>query len=154
AESRNDRFGEIAAECLRFKADVIAVTTTPGALAAKQATQIIPIVMLPLGDPVGVGLVRSIARPEGNVTGTTAMTSELAAKRLELLKDAVPSMSRVLVLSYLTDPIAPLQVKTLEAAAPLLGVKLQIQEIRSADDLPPAINVNRKRVTELAARYK
>jgi putative ABC transport system substrate-binding protein len=100
AEGRNDRFAEIAAECLRFKADVIAVTTTPGALAAKQATQTIPIVMLPLGDPVGVGLVSSIARPEGNVTGTTVMTSELAAKRLELLKDAVPSMSRVLVLSY------------------------------------------------------
>jgi hypothetical protein len=79
AEGRNDRFAEIAAECLRFKADVIAVTTTPGGLAAKQATQTIPIVMLPLGDPVGVGLVSSIARPEGNVTGTTVMTSELAA---------------------------------------------------------------------------
>jgi ABC-type uncharacterized transport system substrate-binding protein len=173
AEGRNDRFAEIAAECLRFKADVLAVTTTPGALAAKQATQTIPIVMLTLGDPVGVGLVSSIARPEGNVTGTTVMTSELAPKRLELLKDAVPSMSRVLVLSYLTDPIAPLQVKTLEAAAPSLGVKLQIQEIRSGDDLPAAFdaaarespeglivtaesifNVNRKRITELAARYK
>jgi putative tryptophan/tyrosine transport system substrate-binding protein len=173
AEGRNDRFAEIAAECLRFKADVITVTTTPGALAAKQATQTIPIVMLPLGDPVGVGLVSSIARPEGNVTGTTVMTSELTPKRLELLKDAVPSMSRVLVLSYLTDPIASLQVKALEAAAPSLGVKLQIQEIRSADDLPSAFdaaarespeglivtaesifNVNRKRVTELAARYK
>jgi putative tryptophan/tyrosine transport system substrate-binding protein len=173
AEGRNDRFADIAAECLRFKADVIAVTTTPGALAAKQATQTIPIVMLPLGDPVGVGLVSSIARPEGNVTGTTVMTSELTPKRLELLKDAVPSMSRVLVLSYLTDPIASLQVKALEAAAPSLGVKLQIQEIRSADDLPSAFdaaaregpeglivtaesifNVNRKRVTELAARYK
>jgi putative ABC transport system substrate-binding protein len=173
AEGRNDRFAEIAAECLRFKADVITVTTTPGALAAKQATQTIPIVMLPLGDPVGVGLVSSIARPEGNVTGTTVMTSELTPKRLELLKDAVSSMSRVLVLSYLTDPIAALQVKALEAAAPSLGVKLQIQEIRSADDLPSAFdaaarespeglivtaesifNVNRKRVTELAARYK
>src|SRR5260370_12013058 len=128
AEGRNDGFAEIGAECLRFKADVIAVTTPPGALAAKQATQTIPIVMLPLGDPVGVGLVSSIARPEGNVTGTTVMTSELAPKRLELLKDAVPSMSRGLVLSYLTDPIAPLQVKTLEAAAPSVGVKLQIQE--------------------------
>jgi len=173
AEGRNDRFVEIAAECLRFKADVIAVTTTPGAFAAKQTTQTIPIVMLPLGDPVGVGLVSNIARPEGNITGTTTMTSELAAKRLELLKDAAPSMSRVLVLSYLIDPIAPLQVKTLEAPAPSLGVKLHIQEIRSGDDLPGAFdaaarespeglivtgesifNVNRKRVTELATRYK
>src|SRR5947209_556950 len=124
AEGRNERFAEIATECLRFKADVIAVTTTPGALAAKQTTQTVPIVMLPLGDPVGVGLVSNIARPEGNITGTTAMTSELSPKRLELLKDAAPSMSRVLVLSYLVDPIAPLQVKTLEAAAPSLGVKL------------------------------
>jgi ABC-type uncharacterized transport system substrate-binding protein len=90
AEGRNDRFSDIAAECLRFKADVIAVTTTPGAFAAKNATQTIPIVMLPLGDPVGVGLVSSIARPEGNITGTTAMTSELAPKRLEMLKEAVP----------------------------------------------------------------
>jgi ABC-type uncharacterized transport system substrate-binding protein len=87
-----------------------------------------------------LGLVSNIARPEGNITGTTTMTSELAAKRLELLKDAVPSMSRVLVLSYLIDPIAPLQVKTLEAAAPSLGVKLHIQEIRSADDLPAAFD--------------
>jgi len=98
------------------------------------------------------------------------MTSELTPKRLELLKDAVSSMSRVLVLSYLTDPIASPQVKALEAAAPSLGVKLQIQEIRSGDDLPAAFdaaaregpegllvtaesifNVNRKRVTELAA---
>jgi putative tryptophan/tyrosine transport system substrate-binding protein len=77
AEGRNDRFADIGAECLRFKADVIAVTTTPGALAAKQATQTIPIVMLPLGDPVG-GLVSSIARPEGNVTGTTVMTGSPA----------------------------------------------------------------------------
>jgi putative ABC transport system substrate-binding protein len=101
------------------------------------------------------------------------MASELAAKRLQLLKEAVPTMSRVLVLSYLTDPIAPLQVKSLEASAPSLGLTLQIQEIRSADDLPAAFdagasegaegllvttesifNVNRARVTELAARYK
>src|SRR6516164_10956995 len=135
AEGRNERFAEIAAECLRFKADVIAVTTTPGAFAAKQATQAIPIVMLPLGDPVGVGLVSSIARPEGNITGTTAMTSELAPKRLELLKDAAPSMSRVLVLSYLIDPIAPLQVKALEAVALYWGGRWKFRESRGGDDL-------------------
>jgi putative ABC transport system substrate-binding protein len=173
AEGRNDRFADIAAECLRFKADVIAVTTTPGGFAAKNATRTIPIVMLPLGDPVGVGLVNSIARPEGNITGTTMITSELTPKRLEMLKEAVPAISRVLVLSYLTDPIAPLQVKALEAAAPALGIKLIIREIKSGDDLPAAFdsaaaekpeglivtaesifNVNRKRVTELAAHYK
>src|SRR5205823_284782 len=93
---------------------IVAVLSTPIAVEAQQTTQTVPIVMLPLGDPVGVGLVSNIARPEGNITGTTAMTSELSPKRLELLKDAAPSMSRVLVLSYLVDPIAPLQVKTLE----------------------------------------
>ena len=173
AEGHNERFAEVAAECLRLKADIIAVTTTPAAFAAKRATQAIPIVMLPLGDPVGVGLVKSIARPEGNITGTTMITSDLAPKRLEMLKDAVPAISKVLVLSYLTDPIAPLQVKALEAAAPSLGVALLIREIHSPDDLQAAFeagaresvngltvtaesifNVSGARVTELAARYR
>jgi putative ABC transport system substrate-binding protein len=173
ADSRNERFPALAAECLRLNADIIAVTTTPGAHAAKNATRAIPIVMLSLGDPVGTGLVESLARPEGNVTGAAQMTSELAPKRLELLKQAVPGISRVLVLSYLVDPIAPLQVKSLEAAAPSLGVRLQVREIRSGDDLPAAFEagtsegaegvlvttesifvVHRARLTELAARHR
>ena len=88
--------------------------------------------MIALGDPVGTGLVDSLAEPGGNVTGMSAMLSELAAKRLALLTGAVPGISRVLVLSYLADPIAPLQVKALKEAAPSLGVALQIQDIRLA----------------------
>jgi putative ABC transport system substrate-binding protein len=172
-DGRGEKFPALAAECVRLKADIIAVTTTPGAEAAKSATRTIPIVMLSLGDPVGTGLVNSLARPGGNVTWMTQMTSGLAAKRLELLKEAVPGISRVLVLSYLVDPIAPLQVTALKQAAPSLGVTLQIREIRTANDLPAAFadgvkggadgllttaesifRVERARVTELAARHR
>jgi putative ABC transport system substrate-binding protein len=90
AEGRHERFTELAEECLRRKADVIAVTRTPGGFAAKKATPRVPIVMLSLGDPVGTGLISSITRPEGNITGATMMTSDLAGKRLELLKETMP----------------------------------------------------------------
>src|SRR5262245_3403377 len=173
ADGRDERFPVLAAECLRRKADIIAVSTTPAAQAAKGATRTIPIVMLQLGDPVGTGLVDSLAKPGGNVTGMSQMTSDLAAKRLELLKEAVPGISRVLVLSYPADPIAPLQVKALKEAARLLGVTLQIQDVRAADDLPAAFDAGareradglvtmvasifvayRARVSELAVRHR
>ena len=173
ADGDGEKFSALAAECLRLKADIIAVSTTPAAQAAKDTTRAIPIVMIALGDPVGTGLVDSLAQPGGNVTGMSQMVSELAAKRLQLLKEAVPGISRVLVLSYLVDPIAPLQVKSLKEAARSLGVTLQIHDIRTADDLPAAFEaavgeraqgliltaesifvVNRDRVSELAARYR
>jgi putative ABC transport system substrate-binding protein len=173
ADGHGERFPALAAECLRLNADIIAVSTTPAAQAAKNATRTIPIVMLALGDPVGTGLVGSLAQPGGNVTGMSQMVPEAAAKRLGLLKEAVPGISRVLVLSYLDDPIAPLQVKALKDAARSLGVTLQIHDIRGGDDLPAAFDdgakeraegllttaesmfvVHRVRVTELAARYR
>ena len=173
ADGRGERFPALAAECLRLKADIIVASTTPATQAAKIATRTIPIVMLHLGDPVGAGLVDSLVRPGGNVTGNTIMVSELAAKRLALLKEAVPKISRVLVLAYLVDPIAPLQVKALKETAPSLGVTLQVQDIRTADDLPAAFEagakeraeglivtaesifvVQRARLSELAARYR
>ena len=150
AEGHGERFPALAAECLRLKADIIAVSTTPAAQAAKNATRTIPIVMIALGDPVGTGLVDSLAQPGGNVTGMSLMVPELAAKRLELLKEAVPGISRVLVLTYLADPIAPLQVKALKKAARSLGVTLQIQDIQTADDLPAAFDAGaRERVEGL-----
>lgn len=91
-----ERYPALAAECVRLKSDIIATSTTPGAMAAKSATHTIPIVMLALGDPVGTGLVDSLTRPGGNITGTTFMAPVLTAKRLELLKEAVPQISRVL----------------------------------------------------------
>jgi putative ABC transport system substrate-binding protein len=107
ADGHGERFPALAAECLRLKVDIIAVSTTPAAQAAKNATRTIPIVMIALGDPLGTGLVDSLSQPGGNITGMTMMVPELAAKRLGLLKQAVPEISRVLVLSYLADPIAP-----------------------------------------------
>src|SRR5712691_2084431 len=148
ADGRGERFPALAVDCLRLKADIVVVTTTPAAQAAKNATRTIPIVMHSLGDPVTTGLVASLARPGGNVTGTTLMASGLAAKRLGLLKEIVPRLSRVLVLSYLSsDPIATPQVKELETAAVSLGVKLLVQDIRTADDLPAAFDAGaRERV--------
>ena len=140
ADGKDDRFPALASECLRLKADIIAVSTTPAAQAAKRATRTVPIVMIALGDPVGTGLVESITRPGGNVTGMSQMVPELSAKRLELLKEVVPKISRVLVLSYLSDPIAPLQVAALDRVAPSLGVTLFVRDIRSSADIAPAFD--------------
>src|SRR5664280_1469796 len=101
ANGSSERFPALAADCLRLKADIIAVSTTPAAQAVKNATRTVPIVMIALSDSVGTGLVDSLARPGGNITGMSMMVPELAAKRLGLLKEAVPGISRVLVLSYL-----------------------------------------------------
>ena len=140
ANGKDGRFPALVSECLRLKANIIAVSTTPAAQAAKRATRTVPIVMIALGDPLGTGLVESIARPGGNVTGMSMMVPELAVKRLELLKEAVPKVSRVLVLSYLSDPIAPLQVAALDRVAPSLGVTLFVRDIRSGADLAPAFD--------------
>jgi ABC-type uncharacterized transport system substrate-binding protein len=101
AEGHGERFQALAAECLRLKANVIAVSTTPAAQAAMAATRTIPIIMIGLGDPVRTGLVNSLAQPGGNVTGVSLMVPEVAAKRLGLLKQAISGISRVLVLAYL-----------------------------------------------------
>jgi ABC-type uncharacterized transport system substrate-binding protein len=148
ADGQGDRFPGLAAECLRRKADVIVVTTTPAAKAAKSATQTIPIVMYPLGDPVVTGLIASLARPGSNVTGLTFMASGIAAKRLELLREAVPKISRALVLSYRVDPIAEPQLKELEAAASALGVSLLVKDIRIAEDIPAAFDAGAKEGVE------
>src|ERR1700674_1432292 len=140
ADGQGERFPALAADCLGLKADIIVVTTTPAAKAAKSATRTIPIVMYPLGDPVVTGLVASLAQPGGNVTGLTFMASGLAAKRLELLEEAVPAMSRVLVLSYRVDPIAAPQLEELDIAASSLGVKLLVRDIRTAEDIPAAFD--------------
>jgi len=95
AEQKNERVPELAAELVRLKVDLIVATTTPSALVAKSATTTIPIVMLSAGDPVAAGLVASLARPGGNVTGLSALSTELDTKRLEILKDAVPSSSEL-----------------------------------------------------------
>ena len=173
ADNNGDRFPALIDECLSLKPDVIAVTTTPAAHLLKKATRDIPIVMVALGDPLGTGLVDSLSRPSENITGMSLMVPEMAVKRLELLRELVPGISRVLVLSFLADPIAPIQAKAMEEAARDLGLTLQVQDIRAADDIQAAYEagsraraegvlvteesmfiVNRARLTEFAARYK
>jgi putative ABC transport system substrate-binding protein len=140
ADRNNDRFPSLIDQCLALKPDVITVSTTPAALFVKKATRTVPTVMIGLGDPVGAGLVASLSRPSENVTGTSSMVSELGVKRLELLKEVAPEISRVLVLTFLADDIAPLQIKALERAAASLGMALEIHDIRTADDIPSAFD--------------
>jgi putative tryptophan/tyrosine transport system substrate-binding protein len=150
AEGSDERFPDLVSECLRRKPDIIAVSTTPAAQAAKRGTRTVPIVFTALGDPIGTGIVESLAKPGGNVTGMSIMAPDIAVKRLEILKEAVPGISRVLVLSYLADPIAPLQVAALDKAAPSLGVTIFVRDIRSETDLTPAFDAGaRERVDGL-----
>src|SRR5215471_16783476 len=130
-----ERLPELAAELVRLKVDLIVVTGTPAALSAKKATTIIPIVMTTPGDPVGAGLVASLARPGGNVTGLSALGSELNTKRLEILKDAVPKLDRVGLLRppRVNGNVGPdLQLKELRPAA--LALKLKLEEIETQTD--------------------
>jgi ABC-type uncharacterized transport system substrate-binding protein len=117
---------------------VIVTMSTQAALAAKQATQTIPIVMVYVADPVGTGLVTSLARPGRNLTGVSDMATDLSAKRLELLKETVPTLSRVAVLWNAADPGMVLRFREIEAAARVLGVTLQSHEVRSPQDFEQA----------------
>ena len=134
AESKSsERLPELAADLVRLKVDLIVVAGITAALAAKKATTTIPIVMTSVGDPVGAGLVASLARPGGNVTGLSSLAAELNTKRLEILKDAVPKLARVGLLrppgdSALTD----LQLKELRPAA--VALKLKLEEIKTQPD--------------------
>ena len=139
AEGRAERLPDLAAELLRLKVDVIVAGGTLAPLAAKDATRTIPIVMSAAGDPVGTGLVASLARPGGNVTGLSLFSPEITGKRLQLLKEVVPGVSRVAVLWNAANPIAALIVRETEAAARTLGVQLQSLEVRGSDDFESAL---------------
>jgi putative tryptophan/tyrosine transport system substrate-binding protein len=175
AEQKNERLPELAADLVRLKVDLIVVTSTPPGLAAKKATTTIPIVLTSGSDPVGAGLVASLARPGGNVTGNSGLNPELNTKRLEILKDAVPKLSRVGLLRGPRGGIADdLQMKELGPAAQSL--KLKLEEIKTeADDqgLESAFQTakqkqvnaimtiptrqffaERKRIVELAGKYR
>ena len=139
AEGKFERLPSFARELLARDPDVLLVSTTPASLAAKAATSTTPIVMVSVADPMGVGLIASLARPGGNITGITNIVSELTGKRLEILKEIVPTASKVAVLVNPNDPNAPLQMRNAELAAKNLAIQLQpVLEIRSADDLKSA----------------
>jgi putative tryptophan/tyrosine transport system substrate-binding protein len=135
-EGKFERLPSLAQELLNGKPDVLLVQSTPANLAAKAATKTVPIVMVGVADPVGVGLIANLARPGGNITGITNIGAELAGKRLEILKEVVPTASKIAVLINPSDPIARSQMDSAKAAARHLGVVLEpVLEIRSADDL-------------------
>lgn len=132
AEGRRERIPEFAEELVRLKVDVI---VTPDVQLIKRVTATIPVVSPTMTDPVGAGLVASLTRPGGNITGLSLMSRELSAKRLELLKETVPKVSRVAVLR---DPRTTVSVEPMDAAARTLGLALQILEVRSVDDFEKA----------------
>jgi ABC-type uncharacterized transport system substrate-binding protein len=138
AEGRMARLPELAAALVNSKVDVIVAVLTPAVSAAKNATRDIPIVMGPAGDPLATGLVASLARPGGNVTGVSATAAETGAKNLELIRDAFPSVTRVAVLAHATDQFTRGFVEGLERGAQLLRMALHIHMVRGAGDLEPA----------------
>jgi putative tryptophan/tyrosine transport system substrate-binding protein len=176
AEQKLERLPELAADLVRLKVDLIVATGTPIALDAKSATTTIPIVMVSSGDPVAAGLVASLARPGGNVTGLSALSTELNTKRLEILKDAVPKLARVGLLrsAGVSNLARDLQLKELRAAA--LALKLKLEEIDAQSDAKGlesafqtakqkqvnaimtmttrAFFAERKRIVELAGKYR
>jgi putative ABC transport system substrate-binding protein len=175
AEQKQGRLPELAADLVRLKVDLIVATDTPSVLAAKKATTTITIVMTHPGDPVGAGLVASLARPGGNVTGLSGLANELNTKRLEVLKDAVPKLARVGLLRLPGVRISQdLQLKELRAAA--VALKIKLEEIRAEADAKGLenafqtakqkqvgaimtmsstfFNAERKRIVELAVKYR
>ena len=139
-EARVERISEVAAELVRIKVDVIVVATDVGIAAVKQQTQTIPIVMANSTDPVGTGFVASLARPGGNVTGLTTISPEISGKRLELLRDVVPRLSRVAIIWNPDVRGAVLDYKETEGAARSLRLQLQSVEVSRADDLNRAFS--------------
>jgi putative ABC transport system substrate-binding protein len=144
AEGRPERYPEFAAEFVRLKVDVI-VTTVPAVAALKQATSVIPIVFALATDPVGGGLVASLARPGGNVTGLSMQATDLAGKRVELLHEVVPHLTRLAVLGNVAIPQVVLEMREVEAASPKLNLQVVPLEIRRADDIAPAFEALKDR---------
>jgi putative tryptophan/tyrosine transport system substrate-binding protein len=139
AEGLPDRLAEIAAEFVRLKVDVVLAAGTEAALAAKQATSVTPIVFSTAGDPVGTGLVASLARPGGNVTGLSNQATDTVGKRLELSREVVPSLSRLAVLANAGYSAGALEISQLQAMARTLGFEVVPLEIRRTEDIAPAL---------------
>jgi len=135
SEGQSDRYPALAQELVRLNVDLILVWTTSAALAAKAATSTIPILFTTANDPVGSGLAESLARPGGNVTGITSLAAELSGKRLELLKEALPRLSRVAVLLNASNRTNAIQLRATEGAARRLGIAVRAYEIRTPDEL-------------------
>jgi ABC-type uncharacterized transport system substrate-binding protein len=139
AEGHDDRYPALAVELVTLPVDLIVTSGTPAALAAKSATATTPIVMGSVGEAVSTGIVASVARPGGNITGFSAVTPELESKRLEVLKELIPPLSRVGILANTTNPLFQVSLKNLRPAAETLGVALAIFEVRDRNDIDGAL---------------
>jgi putative tryptophan/tyrosine transport system substrate-binding protein len=148
AEGRDERFAEIAAEFLQRKVDVIVTSSTVGVVATKQATSIIPIVFV-AGDPVGTGLVASLARPGGNATGLSLQQTETNGKRFELLREVVPGLSRLAILANVGSPAVVLDMRGVQATARTYGLEVITLEIRRGEDITPAFEALKGRAEAL-----
>jgi ABC-type uncharacterized transport system substrate-binding protein len=169
AEGRNERFAELLDEFLRLKVDVIVTQGTPAVIAAKQAAPAIPVVFAIAGNPVANGLVASLARPGGNVTGLTNQSADLAGKRIELLREVVPGLRALALLGNATNPSVVLDMREVQSAAQAFGLPLTTLEIHRAEDIAgafaaltgradalyvagdPLVTTNRTRLAILAA---
>jgi putative ABC transport system substrate-binding protein len=149
AEGRRERYPEIAAEFVRINVDVIIAVATPATLAVKQATSVVPIVFVAVSDPVGTGLVASLARPGGNVTGLANQQAELAGKRLQLLHEVVPGLRRLAILGNIANPTVVLEMGDVQAVARTLGIEVTTVEIRQAEDIAQGLELLRGRADAL-----
>jgi putative ABC transport system substrate-binding protein len=168
AEGRGERYAEIAAEFVRLNVSVIVSAGNEASRAAQRATSTIPIVFPVAGDPVGTGLVASLARPGGNVTGVSIQQTDLVSKRLELMRELVPGLKRAGLLGNANSPNTVTELREVQAMAATLGIELITPEVRRAEDFAPAfeqfkgradavyvsgdplVNTNRTRINELA----
>jgi putative ABC transport system substrate-binding protein len=149
AEGSSSRATEIAAEFVRLKVDIIVTYASPPVLAAKQATSVIPIVFAAATDPVGAGLVASLARPGGNVTGLSLQQADVAGKRLALLREVVPGLHRLAIMANLGAAGAVLEMDEVRTAAAPLGLEAVTVEIRRAEDIAPGLDALKGRVQAL-----
>jgi putative tryptophan/tyrosine transport system substrate-binding protein len=148
-EGRTERAAEIAAEFVQRKVDVIVTSGTGMVLAAKQATSVIPIVFASTGDPVGTGLVTSLARPGGNVTGLSNQVPDLVGKRLELLREVVPSLGRMALMANVGNPVVILEIDQIQASARTIALEVIPLEIRRGEDIVPAFEAFKDRAEAL-----
>jgi ABC-type uncharacterized transport system substrate-binding protein len=150
ADGHDDRFPELANELVRSKVDAIVTRGTPAALAAKNATNTIPVIITGIGDPVGQGVVASLARPGANVTGLSAAVTDIYPKRVQLLMEMVPKATRIGVLLNMSNPALPPQWREVEKASRSRGLETQLLDVRKAADLEPAFDLAvRQRVDAL-----
>jgi putative ABC transport system substrate-binding protein len=144
ADGKYDQFPALVAELIAAKVDAIVTAGTPAALAVKRATTTVPLIMVAVGDPVGTGLVPSLARPGGNLTGLSSIAPDLEGKRLQLLREVVPALSHVAMFINSLNPFHVSSMRQARAAAQAMGIKLQLHDIRKSEDLDDAFAAIRK----------